>query len=398
MVPDMGLPLRGVRIVEAAQMISAPFATSLLSDQGAEVIKIEAVDGGDRMRYLGDVRNGIGTVFHACNRGKKSLALDTKSDDGLRILQELIATADVFVQNFRPGAASRMGVGAEEMCARHPELVYTSVSGFGTSGPYSDQMVYDFVIQGLIGLADIEGGLGPPQLSRHLVIDKATALTVSQAITAALFERSQTGKGQHVEVAMLDAGLQFVWPDGGWGHTLIGDDVQKVRPFSLGMETRPASDGHITLNLMTNSTWPKLCAAIDPALEADPRFAEYADRAKNRVELAEAVDAALAGLTQDEALDRLRAADLPVGPVLSLGDVADDPQVRHNDVLVRTTSSSAGELWETRPAARFHGEQEDSAGSAPVHGADSRAVLSGLGYTDEQVDSLQHAGVVGPCF
>lgn len=163
------LPLEGIRIIEAAQMISAPFATSILSDQGAEVIKIEAANGvGDRMRFLGDRRGGIASVFHAVNRGKKSVTLNTKDPEGVDALLRLIDTADVFVQNFRPGAIERMGVSAEVALKRNPRLVYVSVSGFGPTGPYVDQMVYDFVIQGHVGLTAREGMDGKPRLSKPM--------------------------------------------------------------------------------------------------------------------------------------------------------------------------------------------------------------------------------------
>ncbi len=263
-------------------MISAPMAASLLSDQGADVIKVEAANGtGDRMRGLGNIRNGMGSVFHACNRGKRSIALDTKADAGRDLLIELIEGADVFIQNFRPGATERMGVGAEAMRERNPRLVYVSVSGFGADGPYADQMVYDFVIQGVTGLAAFEGGSGRPQLTKNLTIDKATALTVAQAVTAALLHRERTGEGQHLEIVMVSAGLQFVWPDGMWNHALQGEGITETPPMSANYDVRPTKNGFITLNLATNSTWPRLCAAIDPALADDDRFATYADRQRN---------------------------------------------------------------------------------------------------------------------
>ena len=374
-------PLAGVRIVEAAQMISAPLATSLLCDQGAEVIKVEALTGGDRMRRLGDVRNGMGSVFHACNRGKKSIALDTKTDAGREVLTKLIGSADVFVQNFRPGAVDRMGIGAAEMTARDPRLIYVSVSGFGASGPYSDQMVYDFVIQGIAGMAALEGaGEEAPRLMKGVTVDKATAVTVAQAITAALFHRERTGLGQHLEVNMIEAGLQFFWPDGMWNHSLIGDDGVTVTPhMALNYEVRPTKDGYITLNLATKSTWPRLCAAVDPSLADDPRFASYELRQDNARDLAAAVDLALADLTTTEVLVKLRANDMPGGPVYSFDELHNDPQIVHNGSLIERVSTSIGELREPRPAARFGAVQPDPAGSAPNLGEHTTEVLAELG-------------------
>ncbi len=377
-------------------MISAPFAAAVLADQGAEVIKVEAADGrGDRMRTLGDIRHGTGTVFHSCNRNKRSVALDTRTDDGRRLLQELIGTADVFIQNFRPGATERMGVGAADMCARHPELIYVSVSGFGPTGPSADQMVYDFVIQGLIGMAAQQGGVGgDPTLVQNLVVDKATALTVSQAVTAALLGRARGGGGQHLEVSMLDAGLQFFWPDGGWGHGLLGDGGHPQPPMSANYDVRPTSDGHITLNLATNSTWPRLAAAIDERLMDDPRFATYEDRQHHAAELRAVVDGVLGGLTTDEALVRLRTHDLPGGPVLDPAVVVDDPQVRHRRSFVDYESASIGSVREARPAARFDGHEPDTPEGAPVYAADTAAVLAELGVDGAELARLVADGVV----
>lgn len=376
-------------------MISAPMAASMLSDQGADVIKVEAANGGgDRMRTLGDIRNDMGTVFHACNRGKRSVTLNTKSDAGRDLLIELIDTADVFIQNFRPGATDRMGVGADVMRARNPKLIYVSVSGFGATGPYADQMVYDFVIQGVTGLAAFEGAGGKPQLTKNLTIDKATALTVAQAITAALLHRERTGEGQHLEVDMVSAGLQFVWPDGMWNHALQGDGITTTPPMSMNYDVRPTKDGYITLNLATNSTWPRLVAVVDPALADDPRFATYTDRQNNAAALAEAVDAVLGQLTSAEALERLRVHDMPGGPVLALDEVHEDAQIVHNDTLVTYDSPTIGMIREPRPAARFGAAPAPDPVGAPAYGAHTVEILNELGRDDAAIADLAAGGVI----
>lgn len=367
----------------------------MLSDQGADVIKVEAANGGgDRMRTLGDIRNEMGTVFHACNRGKRSVTLNTKSEAGRDLLIDLIDTADVFIQNFRPGATERMGVGPEAMRARNPKLIYVSVSGFGATGPYADQMVYDFVIQGVTGLAAFEGAGGKPQLTKNLTIDKATALTVAQAITAALLHRERTGEGQHLEVDMVSAGLQFVWPDGMWNHALLGDDITVTPPMSMNYDVRPTKDGYITLNLATNSTWPRLVAAVDPALADDPRFATYTDRQNNAEALAAAVDAVLTKLTSAEALERIRQNDMPGGPVLALADVADDPQIVHNNTLVTYDSPTIGTIREPRPAARFGAVPAPDPVGAPAYGEHTEEVLRELGRDDAAIAALAADGVI----
>ncbi len=399
-------PLEGIRIVEAAQMISAPLAASILSDQGADVIKVETANGvGDRMRSLGDLRNNLGSVFALCNRGKRSITLDTKQEAGVEAMRRLIDSADVFIQNFRPGAVDRMGIGPDRMRESNPRLVYVSVSGFGATGPYADQMVYDFVIQGLTGLAAHEGAGGDPVLAKNLVIDKATALTVAQAVSSALFARERTGVGQHLEINMLDAGLQFFWPDGMWSHTLLGEGITPTPPMSLNYAPRQTADGWVTLNLASNSTWPRIVAALDSlqvlgdhpgeSVGADPRFQTYDDRQYHAADLSAAVDSILARVPTDRVMAAMRANDIPGGPVLSLDEVHLDPQVVHNRSLVEH-DTAIGRLREPRPAARFDGVQSDPAGSVPRLGEHTDSVLAELGYDADAIAELRAAAVLGP--
>ncbi len=388
-------PLEGIRIVEAAQMISAPFAASLLSDQGADVVKVElANEVGDRMRYLGDQRNELGSVFAMCNRGKRSISLDTKKADGVAAMQRLIGSADVFLQNFRPGAVDRMGIGPAEMMEANPRLIYVSVSGFGNDGPYADQMVYDYVIQGISGMAFVEGAGGEPVLAKNLVIDKATALTVAQAITAALFVRERTGSGQLIEINMLDAGLQFLWPDGMWNDTLIGDDVERTPPMGHNYSPRKTADGWVTLNLAANTTWPKLANAIDPSLLDDPRFETYSLRMENCEVLADVVDGLFSTLDTQAVLAMMREHDLPGGPVVPLDRVHLDPQVEHNRSIIEHDAGAIGRVREPRPAARFGGKQSDPAGGAPLLGQHSDEVLAEIGYSPDQIAELRQAKVI----
>ncbi len=402
MAYDVTKPLAGIRIVEAAQMIAAPFGTSILCDQGAEVIKVEANDRmGDRMRALGDGRNGMGSAFHSVNRGKQSVALNTKDERGAELLRKLIDTADVFVQNFRPGAIERMGAGYDAMKERKPNLIYVSVSGFGRTGPHADQMVYDYVIQGITGLAALEGmgidvpdGEFRPRLTRSLTIDKATGLTVAQAITAALFHRERTGEGQHIEINMLEAGMQFLWPDGGWNDTLLGDDAEHSPHLALNYDVRPTKDGYITVNLATHSTWPKLAGAIDPGMMDDPRFDTYEKRLNNGLALAAHVDSVLATRTSAESLALLREHDVPAGPVLPLSEVHTEPQVVHNEVLVERESATIGKLRDSRPAVRFDARQPEPGGDGPILGQDTDRVLAELGCRDAEMAELRADRVI----
>ena len=226
-------PLHGYRIVDLTSMISGPLATMILADQGADVIKVENPDGGDHTRAANNRRDGFSASFLNNNRNKRSLALDLKDPAAKQALLRLAATADVFVQNFRPGVADRMGLGEEAVRAVKPDIVYVSISGFGEMGPYADKPTYDPLVQAMSGLATIQAGSDNerPRLVRTIIPDKMTAITASQAITAALLARERTGQGQHIRLSMLEAVIAFLWASDMGSQTFVG-----------GVERRPA--GH----------------------------------------------------------------------------------------------------------------------------------------------------------
>ena len=208
-------PLDGIKVLDLTSMVSGPMGAMMLADQGAEVIKVEPLHG-EQLRHMAPPHNGVNPVFYSCNRGKKSLALDLKSDEGREILKKLVSEADVFMQNFRPGAIERMGFGEPEMRKLNEKLVYLSISGFGENGPYAQSRVYDPVIQALSGATDIQADRqsGRPQMFRIIIADKVTSITGAQAVSSALFARERHGKGQHIRLSMLDTMLSFFWAEG----------------------------------------------------------------------------------------------------------------------------------------------------------------------------------------
>src|SRR6185436_5462015 len=226
--------LDGVKIIDMSAVIAGPMATQILGDQGAEVIKIENPGLGDMARYLGPQSNGVGAMFAAVNRNKRSIALNLKNPQGRAVFLDLAKTADVVVENYRPGAMARMGVNYEALAALNPGLIYVEMSGFGQSGPYSKRRVYDPVIQAVSGIADSQGDpkTGEPQLIQSIVADKVAALTVSQAITAALYAKAKTGQGQCIEFNMLMAAIAFQWPDTMYNHVFLADGITLVPDFA----------------------------------------------------------------------------------------------------------------------------------------------------------------------
>src|SRR6185436_2659854 len=233
-IKTMPGPLAGVRVLDLTGVVSGPFATMFLADQGADVIKIEPISGDITRRSRAPIDKGgeFSALFISSNRGKRSLAIDIKSRAGVEVLRKLVGQADVLVQNFRPGTMERLGLGPEELLAQQPRLIYVSISGVGETGPYAKKRVYDPIVQGLSGFADIQAQpvTNRPQMIRTIVADKTTAIVTAQAVSSALYAREKTGRGDHIRVAMLDAMLSYLWPEGMSQYTVIDDDGKAPDP------------------------------------------------------------------------------------------------------------------------------------------------------------------------
>jgi crotonobetainyl-CoA:carnitine CoA-transferase CaiB-like acyl-CoA transferase len=390
-------PLHGYRVVDLTSNVAGPLGTMILGDQGADIIKVEAPDGGDATRAGGNRRAGFTASFLNNNRNKRSIVLDLKTAGGLRALMRLVAGADVFVQNFRPGVAERLGVGEEAVRAASPQIVYVSISGFGEKGPYAAKPAYDPVIQGFSGLATIQAGSDEarPRLLRTILPDKLTAITASQAITAALLARERTGEGQHVRLSMLEAVVAFLWSSDMGGQTFVGDEPvrqEAATAFDLIYET---ADGYMTVAPLTDRHWAALARVAErPEWLEDQRFKTSALRHKNIDARLQLTQEALLERPAAEWLERLTAAGVPCAPVQTRNQLIRHPQVEGLGLVLETDHPAAGRLRQARAAARFSRTPPEIRRGAPRLGEHTEEILADLGYSAEEIAELRKDSVI----
>jgi len=394
----MSGPLAGVRVVDLTTVLSGPVAGAMLADQGADVIKVEGPAWLDLTRHVSPRRNGFTELFLLANRGKRSLVLDLRADEGVEVLRRFAASADVVMQNFRPGVAERMGIGPDDLCAAHPDLVYLSMTGFGPTGPLADLKVYDNLVQAASGMANEQGrGEGAPAFVATFACDKITALTAAQAVTAALFARANGRGGQHIELSMLDATIAFLWTDAAQGSVLLGDDVVKTTTRVSGRLWRHA-DGWSTCAPVTDDEFRGVCEAVGhPEVADDPRFATQIDRINHPdypAVLRDVLQAAVVDLTVAEMLERLEANGVPAVAAVPIERVHEQPQVRVNEMFREREHPVAGPMREARGAARFAGTPTGPTAPAPGLGEHTDEILADLGYDAATVTRLRAAGTV----
>jgi crotonobetainyl-CoA:carnitine CoA-transferase CaiB-like acyl-CoA transferase len=391
-------PLAGIRIVDCTAYIAGPFATMVLADQGADVVKIEPLGLGDVMRHIGTARGGISTLFAACNRSKRSLALDLRDERGRKILRDLVATADVFVQNFRPGVVKRLGIDEPALRGACPDLVYCSVSAFGQKGPWSNRPAFDHIIQAASGLAAVQADreTGEPHFVRNAMVDKLTALTASRAITAALLRRARTGEGQHVELSMLDSAVHFLWPDGMARDALIGDGVELRPPLADAYQMILLKDGYAAVGAITQEQVHGAMRAVGrPEFIHDERFSTANALLANLAEFISETEAAAAQMTVDEFVANFEREDVPCAAVVTPGQVMEHPQVVANGAVEEVEHPVLGRMRRPLPPARFSASPAGVSRDVPTLGEHGDELLAELGLSEAERAELCDQGIVG---
>ena len=383
-------PLEGVKILDLTSMVSGPMGAMILADQGAEVIKVEPL-AGDQLRHMAAPHNGVNAPFYSCNRGKKSLAIDLKSNEGKEILNKLVEQSDVFMQNFRPGTIERMGFGYEKLKKINPKLIFLSISGFGNKGPYAQSRVYDPVIQALSGATDIQADrdTGTPKMFRIVVADKVTSLTASQAVSSALFSREKTSQGQHIKLSMLDSVIAFFWPEGMTGLVFKENEFD-VRKLQGSQDLiYQAKDRYITAGAVSDAEWMGMCKALDmEELIKDERFSTSSARVINAEERKKITGAEIKKWNSEDILERFQAEGVPSAPLLDRMELMNHEQIIANQTILREQYEGFGEVRQARPAAQFENSPSKIKRPAPKLGEHGKEIILSLGYSEDYLKKL----------
>lgn len=396
----MAGPLTGVRVMDFTRALAGPHCTLLLGDMGAEVIKIERVEGGDEVRRMGPpFIKGESAAFMASNRNKKSLTVNLKDPRGREICMRLARQVDVLVENFRPGVMKGLGLDYPPLAQVNPRLIYCSISGFGQTGPMSDQGGYDTVAQGMGGIMAATGVPdGPPVKAGVPVVDLGTGMFGALGVLAAYIAREKTGKGQHIDTSLLDCAVAFGLIDG--SDYLASGEV----PLPLASAHRriaphgafKTKDGYITIAAdSAPRTWKTLCQVLGKeAMEHDPRLADNTQRRKNLFYLIEQIEEATAQYDSGFWLEKLRAAGIPCGPVYNYDKVFQDQQVLARNLLVENDHPKAGRVKMVGKPLKFSDTPATDLHPSPALGQHTTDILLSLGYTGAEIENLRKDGIV----
>jgi crotonobetainyl-CoA:carnitine CoA-transferase CaiB-like acyl-CoA transferase len=396
--PAATLPLAGVRVLDFSKVLAGPVCTQYLSDLGADVVKVEPVEHGDDTRLWPPFEHGQGTIFLAVNRNKRSLALDLKAPDGMAVCRDLLRRADVVVESFGPGVAERLGIGYEAVRELRPDLVYCSISGYGSRGPMAHGKGYDLIAQAFTGMLSVTGEPdGPPVRSPFSPVDQGTGMNAAIGILGGLLNRSRTGRGLRVEASLFDSAVGFL------GYFLQGFWQRGTEPQKPGSgheslcpyKAFETADKPVILGVANDALWRSFTEVAGvPELAQDPRFAAGADRVRNRRACEDLVAGLLRQRTRAEWMARLEARGIPCSPVHNLGELSAHPHTEASGMLLRYTAPSGREVRGVAMPLRLDGDRPALRRPPPVLGQDTAAVLRELGYDDGRIGELAARGVV----
>jgi len=398
----MGGPLEDVRVVDLSRIIAGPLATQILGDYGAEVIKVEHPQGGDDSRHWAPPRSADGqaSYFFAFNRGKRSITVDLKHPRGKALVLELARRGDVLIENFKPGTMDDLGLGWPTLRAANPRLIYCSISGFGATGPYRDRGGYDAILQGFTGLMSITGdGEGPPVKVGVALIDAITALYAHGAILAALHHRERTGEGQYLELSLMECGIAALINAA--TAYLVGGEVQgrwgSAHPSLVPYQAFRARNGYLMVGAGNERLWKAFCQVVEaPEWADDPRYDSNAKRVACRSELVGEIEARLQARDRDDWVARFAEAGLPAGPINDIGQVFEDPQVRHREMVIDVEHPTAGRVRLPGIPVKFAGTPARIQGPPPNLGQHTDEVLRDvLELSPAAIQDLRASGALG---
>ena len=384
----MSGPLEGYRVVELTSTVSGPFAGMMLADQGADVVKVEPPGIGDLARFMGTTRSGMAAMFSVLNRNKRSVVLDFKEAKDFEILKNLLATADVLIENYRPGVVKKLGLDYESIKKINSNIIYTSISGYGQSGPYINRRVYDPLIQATAGAAASQDSENP-EYYKTIVFDKVTGLTAAQSISTALLHRERTGEGQYLPISMLDSALYYIWPDVMWSKTLLGEGIDYKPDLFESFPLFKAKDKPISVIVVADSDFQRFCEVIGCKLYEEEKYATFEQRVLNKETLIPEIEKYLEDKEADVLCEELDKMGIPVAAINQLDEIHKDPQVIEQGSLVEVEHPLAGKMRMPKPPFNFSNQNDFPKSHAPILGQHNREVLSELGVEEKELKRME---------